>query len=165
MDVQTKTGLPMRASMKRKIKRRGTAVVEAALVLPVCLMFLFGIMEYGRYIMMQQVLTNAAREGCRYAVTHVNSVTIAGVTTSNTTASVTNIINSALAGQTLSSQNTQIFCSDSLGNNLGTWTNTQSGQSICVQITGNYLPLISKYLYMSASIPVQVQSVMRAEGT
>ena len=50
-----------------------------ALVLPVVIMFLFGILEYGRYVMTLQVLTNAAREGAHYALTHTQPVTIAGI--------------------------------------------------------------------------------------
>ena len=35
--------------------RRGTAAVEAALVLPITLLFMFGIIEYGRYVMTLQI--------------------------------------------------------------------------------------------------------------
>jgi Flp pilus assembly protein TadG len=49
-------------------ERRGAAVVEFAIVAPVFLLFVFGIIEYGRMVMVQQVLTNATREGARIAV-------------------------------------------------------------------------------------------------
>ncbi len=52
--------------------RRGSTLTEAALVLPLFLMFLFGVFEYGRYILVLQVSTNAAREGARWAVVHAN---------------------------------------------------------------------------------------------
>jgi Flp pilus assembly protein TadG len=39
-----------------------------AVVLPLLLMFVFGIIEFGRAIMVNQVLVNAAREACRRAV-------------------------------------------------------------------------------------------------
>lgn len=48
--------------------RRGTAVVEFALIAPLFLLLLFGIFEFGRVVMVQQLLTNAAREGARMAV-------------------------------------------------------------------------------------------------
>ncbi len=48
---------------KTRTARRGTAAVEAALVLPMTLLFLLGIIEYGRYVMTLQVVTNAARSG------------------------------------------------------------------------------------------------------
>lgn len=49
-------------------RRRGATVVEFALVVPVLLAFVFGLIEFGRMVMVQQSLTNSAREGCRKAV-------------------------------------------------------------------------------------------------
>jgi Flp pilus assembly protein TadG len=47
--------------------RRGQALVEAALVLPLLLLVLVGIMEVGRAWNIHQVVTHAAREGARAA--------------------------------------------------------------------------------------------------
>jgi Flp pilus assembly protein TadG len=49
-------------------QRRGAAVVEFAVVAPVLFVLVFGIIEYGRMVMVQQVLTNASREGARVGV-------------------------------------------------------------------------------------------------
>jgi Flp pilus assembly protein TadG len=49
-------------------KRRGAAVVEFAVVAPLFFLLVFGMIEFGRMIMVQQVLTNASREGARRAV-------------------------------------------------------------------------------------------------
>lgn len=51
----------------RKI-RRGAAAVEFAVVAPVFFLMIFGMLEFGRMVMVQQVLTNASREGARVAV-------------------------------------------------------------------------------------------------
>jgi hypothetical protein len=48
--------------------RRAAAAVEFALVAPVFFLLVFGMIEYGRMLMVQQVLTNASREGARAAV-------------------------------------------------------------------------------------------------
>src|SRR5690606_32800631 len=48
--------------------RRGASAVEFALVAPIFVLFVFGMVEYGRMVMVQQVLTNASREGARRAV-------------------------------------------------------------------------------------------------
>jgi len=48
---------------------RGVAVVEAAMTLSLVLLLLFSVMEMGRFIQAQEVVTNAAREGARLAVT------------------------------------------------------------------------------------------------
>lgn len=48
--------------------RRGTALVEMALVLPIFFAVVLGIVEFGRAMMVSQLVTNAAREGARIAV-------------------------------------------------------------------------------------------------
>jgi Flp pilus assembly protein TadG len=48
--------------------RGGAAMVETALVLPVFFMIVLGIVEFGRAMMVAQLLTNGAREGARLAV-------------------------------------------------------------------------------------------------
>ena len=145
-------------------KRRGATTVEAAWVLPVVILFLFGIFEYGRYLMFMQIFTNAAREGAHYALAHTDPITIAGTTSGNANSDVTTAVNKALAGQQLTNQNVQIYASDSLGNNLGTWTSGQAGQSVCVRITGNYPVIVPSLLHLTSSIPVVAQAVMRSEG-
>jgi Flp pilus assembly protein TadG len=47
---------------------RGAALIETALVLPLLLLVVVGIFEFGRAYQTWQVLTNAAREGARVAV-------------------------------------------------------------------------------------------------
>lgn len=48
--------------------RAGAAAVEFAIVAPLFFLFVFGIIEFGRMVMVQQVITNASREGARVAV-------------------------------------------------------------------------------------------------
>jgi Flp pilus assembly protein TadG len=54
-------------------------VVEFAIVAPVLVLLILGMIEYGRLVMCQQVLTNATREGARAAV--LDGATTSGVTT------------------------------------------------------------------------------------
>ncbi len=49
-------------------QRRGAAAVEFAVVAPVFFLLVFGMIEYGRMVMVQQIIVNSAREGCRAAV-------------------------------------------------------------------------------------------------
>jgi Flp pilus assembly protein TadG len=53
----------------RPLRRRrdGSAAVELAFVAPILMTVLFGLWEIGRMIQLQQVLSNAAREGARVA--------------------------------------------------------------------------------------------------
>lgn len=57
-----------------KTKERGAAAVEFALLAPVLIMVLLGIMEFGRAYNAQITLSNAAREGVRVmAITNSES--------------------------------------------------------------------------------------------
>ena len=60
---------------KKSLSRSGVAALEFGLVAPVFFLIIFGLFEFGRMMMVQQSLTNAAREGCRTAVlaTTINS--------------------------------------------------------------------------------------------
>ena len=58
----------IRRRKNRLHRRRGTAAVEAALVLPITLLFMFGILEYGRYVMTLQILNSAACRGSALCV-------------------------------------------------------------------------------------------------
>ena len=61
--------MDIEARQRRNTSERGTAIVESAIILPVFFLLFFGVFEAGRFMNTQQVLTNAAREGARYAVT------------------------------------------------------------------------------------------------
>lgn len=58
----------------------GQALVEFALVLPILLMLVFGVIEFGRAWNASQVLTDAAREGARNMVVANDTMTTAKVT-------------------------------------------------------------------------------------
>lgn len=47
---------------------RGTALIEAAITIPILLLIAVGLFEFGRAYQHSQILTNAAREGARMAV-------------------------------------------------------------------------------------------------
>lgn len=49
-------------------RARGAAAVEFAVVLPLLLIILLGIIEYGYVFMVQQTVQHAAREGSRVAI-------------------------------------------------------------------------------------------------
>ena len=54
--------------------RIGTAIVETAFMLPIMLSVTFGVVEFGRALMVSNLITNAAREANRMSI-------IRGVTT------------------------------------------------------------------------------------
>jgi len=63
-------------------------VVEFAIVAPLFFLLVFGMIEYGRMVMVQQVITNASREGARRAV-------LDGATTAEVRTKVNNYLESA----------------------------------------------------------------------
>ncbi len=66
MNLRRRWGRRVQAGGVRR--ERGSAVVEFAVVLPLLLAILFGIIEYGWVFMVRQTLQTAAREGCRVAI-------------------------------------------------------------------------------------------------
>ena len=75
--------------------RRAAAAVEFAVVAPVFLLLVFGMIEYGRMVMVYQVITNASREGARTAV-------LDGATSTSVTTAVNNYLTAgAVSGATV----------------------------------------------------------------
>lgn len=68
-----------RIGSRSKRGHRGVAAVEFAMVAPVFFLVVLGIIEFGKMVMVQQVITNAAREGARISV--LDSATTNRVTT------------------------------------------------------------------------------------
>jgi Flp pilus assembly protein TadG len=148
----------------RRHSRRGATVVEATLVLIVCFMLLFGILEYCRYLYALQVVDNAAREGARYAVAN---------TATATTQNVLDTITSKLGGQDGTLNNFSITLSgvvlqnhDGLtaGTALSDWSQAGPNDGITVQITGSFVPVVPTLLFFGNTLPVQATSTMFSEG-
>jgi Flp pilus assembly protein TadG len=58
--------------LKRKSGQRGVGVVEFALILPIILVVLYGVFEFGLAFWRKQVLTSAVREGARKGIVATN---------------------------------------------------------------------------------------------
>ena len=71
---------PMMARTTQLRNTRGQALVEFALLLPLVMLILIGIVEFGRAWQAKQTLTDAAREGARLAVVGDDTVTLDTVT-------------------------------------------------------------------------------------
>jgi Flp pilus assembly protein TadG len=116
-----------------------------ALVLGACLIFLFAIFEYGRFVMLRQLMDNAAREGARQAVANATTLT---------TADVQNTVTNYLAGQPINVTSSNVYkCDPVSGANLGPWTSAAFGESIAVDVQGTYNPIFPTFL-----IPIGSQS-------
>ncbi|MBU3628874.1 TadE/TadG family type IV pilus assembly protein [Polynucleobacter sp. AP-Reno-20A-A9] len=69
-----------------QFKRRdsGVAAVEFALILPLLMMIVFGIINYGILLYDQAVITNAAREGARWGAINTSAAISCSGTASGT---------------------------------------------------------------------------------
>lgn len=67
-----------------RTRARGQALVEFALVIPIFLLMVFGIIDAGRLIYTYNTVSNAARDGARVAI--VNQSTTGGTTCDTTAA-------------------------------------------------------------------------------
>lgn len=138
----------------RKTPRTGAAAVETALVVLPFLMFVFGIYEYGRFLMVMNVLNNAAREGCRYALVNNTSVTINNEVTTQVTNRMAGLNTNAFTGFTVSVSGTH--------NGVSTPVNDlAAGDMITVTVSGTYqfmnvIPLVSMPTVTITSAPTMV---------
>lgn len=116
--------------------RRGVAAVEMAIVLPVLLLILIGMIESSRMLMVSQVLTNAAREGCRM-----------GVINGRTTADVEARVNQILADARINGA--------TIVTTPGAVQTTSLGDPVTVTITVDFQQvswLASPFLYQNATL-------------
>ncbi|MBS0152442.1 MAG: pilus assembly protein [Nitrospira sp.] len=133
----------------RKLNERGAAATEFALLLPVFLMILFGIIEFGMIMYGREVVTNAAREGARAGIVQGPP--------KRTSGQITTIANSYLTGT---------------GINQADVTFTPAGvglanpNTLTVTAVYNYrflIPYIPNVLGISNPLVITTQAVMRHE--
>ena len=154
---------------RAKIQRKGHIVVEMSLILPLLLSLLFGMMEYGRFVMLQNLLTNASREGARVAAMSVGSTN-----TSINTAYIQNIVTQKMAGFSITNQTVNVYKynTSNPSDMSQNWQTAIAFQDqVAVSITGNYGPMLPFYqinplvITLPRAIPVQVTAIMMCESS
>ena len=123
----------------------GASAVEFAVVSPVFFLVVLGIIEFGRMIMVQQVITNAAREGARIAVLD-----------SATAGKVTGRVNDYLSAANIGSA--QIIITPS----TPTAAKFDEPVSVEVRVPFDAVNLLSKS-FMSEGMTLTAESIMRRE--
>ena len=79
-------------SLHKKLRSEsGASAVEFALLLPVLMMILFGIIEFGLALYRQAILTNASREGARLGIVQ----SIPAITNAQIDAAIDNYLTAA----------------------------------------------------------------------
>ena len=137
----------------RDRKRSGAAALETALVMIPMVMLLFGVFEYGRLLMDWNLLNNAAREGCRYALVNNTASTI--------NADVKTVVLGKMTGRDAS------FTVTMSGTHQGVSTpinNLVPGDMITVSVSGQYKFMnIIPFITMPA-LTIKSAVVMVCEG-
>lgn len=101
--------------MSLQTKRRGVAAVEFALVAPVLCMAFLGMIEIGRAIQVQQVLTNAVREGCRGYADNTATVTSGStVYTVGTAAYATYLVTDSLSNANIGIDTSKVTITETI---------------------------------------------------
>lgn len=145
----------------RRTPRRAASIVEAAFVLPVLVLFLFGIFEYCRFIFLLQVTENAAREGARFAVAR----TADGTTEQDVKDYVTSRMvgrENELAGYTVTVENVYPDTGQTVPGTQ--WNDAPFGGAIKVRITGTYTFILPELLSLPTNLPVRAVSMMSSEA-
>ena len=101
--------------------RRGAAVVEFAAVVPVLLMFVLGMIEIGRAIMVSEILAHVAGTGARYAVLETS-----------TTAAVTADVRKRLADSGIKGATVTVLVGGAAGEIKGATTGTEVAVLVAV---------------------------------
>jgi Flp pilus assembly protein TadG len=170
------------------IRRRGSTVVEAALVMSVFLLLLFGIFEYCRFLFVLHVTNNAAREGARYASVNATAPTSQAATLQTAIIAYTTQMMSGVNNQ-ISGYQVAVYAVDPTGltltppviraasanpptypnpfnssdPNAVAWNSSPFPNRIAVTIQGTYTPALPSFLLMPTSIPIYITAVLGAE--
>jgi Flp pilus assembly protein TadG len=142
-------------------RQTGAVLVEAAFTLLTLCIFLFGIIEAGRFFQVQQFLTDAAREGARYAVTPLTQTT-----TMPTAAQITTVVQNFASSATGVTPSVEVSCV-----NLTTGASTSGVCGVCAAGTpcGTQVRAYSSYqimtlsMFSNLSITLQGKALMRNE--
>lgn len=126
-------------------ERRGQAMVEFALVLPILLLLVFGVTEFSRAWMTMNVITAAAREGCRLAV----------VTAPDTDAVTARVNEVCAAGQVVPSNISLVGPDPDDPDRRVTVTVQTNFQVLSAQVLGPF----------NGTIPLSASTVMRHESS
>ena len=152
---------PNQYSMSRRARRRsrGQSLVEFAVVLPVFLLILFGIMDFGFLLYSRMTVINAAREGARIGITYTETPNmIPSMAVSQVTGS---------SGGLLTSGMVTVTCVDgtpSTPNCSGFPTSTppsvNPGDSVRVNVTYPYRPFFPLLVGQTINVSSVVQMTL-----
>jgi Flp pilus assembly protein TadG len=139
-------------------RRMGITTIETAMVMLPTLVFLFATFEYGRLLMDWNVLNNAAREGCRYALVNNTDPTLSTDVQTVVTTYIGRELNSFNGGVVTVVVSGVHSGTTYTGNNVNTLV---AGDMITVTVSGSYrfMDIIPKAIMPSFTMQSAVTMV------
>jgi Flp pilus assembly protein TadG len=149
----------MKCACRRRLlhNERGQALAEFALVLPLVLLFIAGVVEMGRAWNIKQAVTDAAREGARYSVVDNPDI--------NTMAEVQSKIEARLALAGVDSSDV-VFSSGDCAAVADCWRKSEKEMTVSVS-TGFRMALLGRLLGWAGAptvVTISTDATMRNEG-
>lgn len=162
-------------------RRGGATLPETALVLSGFLLFLMGVFEYSRFLMLLHVGTNAARSGARYAVVNIAKPSNFDTVASGTSVSIADFVKGELGGadtlidsysvSVFPCDNAQLFANPPVittKSGSPAWNQASFGERIAVKINGNYKPILPGFIFFytggSQVVPLNIAATANSEG-
>lgn len=145
---------------KSQERRRGTTLLETAMVMPIFILLVFGIFEYGRFQFVRHVMDNAAREGARYAVVNTHLLTTTQIN------DYTRSRFAVQAQQFTATPSVSVYFADAAGEPTTgkNWYDAPFGQAIGVRIEGEYKVILFGMLGLPSTVKMTATSLMKSEG-
>ena len=125
-------------------RRCGAAAIEFAIIAPLFFTLVFGSIEFGRALMVQQVLTNASRVGAREAIT-----------LNGTQSAVTSVSTSYATGASVSGMSVSVTPDPA---------NALAGDMVTVNVSVPYSNVSWLPPWFLGGTTLSASSVMRKEG-
>jgi len=141
--------------MRSRNRNKGQSLVEFALIFPFVFLLITGFLDVSRAVFAYASISNAVREGTRYA--SVNKNDLLAAETSNTNNPIVNKVISYSVG-------VRLFSGEVIVEPKRDTTNTNYFEKVSITVTHMFTPVTPgiKLLFGNgAGIPITVQSTMR----
>jgi Flp pilus assembly protein TadG len=137
--------------------KKGQALVEFAIILPVLFLLLFGIFEFGRAMYIKNTLNNAARSAVRVAVV-TPSLVNEDLTFSNTIPADTETIKLKIFENLLYIDKTNTIATVRVTGN----SPAQPGDTVTVTVTGPFESIVSR---ITDSLQISISDTLSGEAS
>lgn len=150
--------------------RDGAALVEFALVAMIFFIILFSIFEFAYLVMVKNLMSNAVREGARYACVNTNAGSALTDQIRDVVDARMQSIKGRLSGYDKNSSITIRAVNPITGNqltsgggNVNIW-DTSFGEFIEVRISATYIPIMPSLVRLPASLTLSANAITNSEA-